>query len=168
MVFALGLSATVAPLTATVLDSVDEGHTGIASGINNGVARTAGLLAIAVLGAVISSQFASALDERVGPAEAQAPAVSRAKEKPLGSPASAGAGSEPVATAITDASVSAFHLGMGIAGGLMIAGGLLAGVGIRNPERHEAYAAPRAAPAGDCGHLVESEPSGLAGAAELA
>ena len=55
LVFGLGLSATVAPLTATVLDSVEERHVGIASGVNNGVARVAGLLAIAVLGAVISA-----------------------------------------------------------------------------------------------------------------
>ncbi len=57
LVFGLGLSATVAPLTATVLDSVEERHVGIASGINNGVSRVAGLLAIAVLGAVISARF---------------------------------------------------------------------------------------------------------------
>jgi MFS family permease len=45
----LGLSATVAPLTATALGSVDDRHAGIASGVNNAVARAAGLLAVAVL-----------------------------------------------------------------------------------------------------------------------
>jgi len=45
----LGLSLTVAPLTATALGSVDERHAGIASGVNNAVARAAGLLAVAVL-----------------------------------------------------------------------------------------------------------------------
>ncbi|HEX4359118.1 MAG TPA: DHA2 family efflux MFS transporter permease subunit [Pseudonocardia sp.] len=45
----LGLAATVAPLTATVLASADEHHAGIASGINNAVARSAGLLAVAVI-----------------------------------------------------------------------------------------------------------------------
>ncbi len=68
LVFGIGLSATVAPLTATVLDSVDEHHVGIASGVNNGVSRVAGLLAIAVLGAVISANFSSALDDELGPA----------------------------------------------------------------------------------------------------
>ena len=71
VVFGLGLSATVAPLTATVLDSVEERHVGIASGVNNGVSRVAGLLAIAVLGAVISAHFGAALDANLGDRAAQ-------------------------------------------------------------------------------------------------
>ena len=71
LVFGLGLSATVAPLTATVLDSVEERHVGIASGVNNGVSRVAGLLAIAVLGAVISAHFGAALDTKLGARAAQ-------------------------------------------------------------------------------------------------
>ena len=49
LLLGLGLSLTVAPLTATALGSVDERHAGIASGVNNAVARAAGLLAVAVL-----------------------------------------------------------------------------------------------------------------------
>jgi hypothetical protein len=49
LVFGLGLSATVAPVTATVLAAADPRHSGVASGVNNAVARAAQLLAVAVL-----------------------------------------------------------------------------------------------------------------------
>ena len=49
IVFGLGLTLVVAPVTATVLAAADERHSGIASGVNNAVARVAGLLAVAVL-----------------------------------------------------------------------------------------------------------------------
>jgi EmrB/QacA subfamily drug resistance transporter len=53
VVFGLGLSMTVAPLTATVLASADDRHAGIASGVNNATARAAGLLAVAGLPAAV-------------------------------------------------------------------------------------------------------------------
>ena len=54
VVFAAGLSMTVAPLTATVLADADESDAGIASGVNNAVARVAGLLGIAIVGALVA------------------------------------------------------------------------------------------------------------------
>ncbi len=55
LVFAVGLSLTVAPLTATVLADADESDAGIASAINNAVARVAGLVGVSVIGVVVAS-----------------------------------------------------------------------------------------------------------------
>jgi EmrB/QacA subfamily drug resistance transporter len=54
-VMALGLSGAVAPLTTAVLSSVDPRHTGSASGLNSAVARTGGLVATALVGAVLAA-----------------------------------------------------------------------------------------------------------------
>jgi EmrB/QacA subfamily drug resistance transporter len=59
VLLALGLSCAVAPLTTAVLGSVDARHTGSASGFNSAVARTGGLVATALLGAVLAAQGAS-------------------------------------------------------------------------------------------------------------
>ena len=59
LVFSLGLVATVAPLTATVLADADEHNAGIASGVNNAIARVAGLFCVAALGAVVSAVYVS-------------------------------------------------------------------------------------------------------------
>jgi EmrB/QacA subfamily drug resistance transporter len=168
LVFGLGLSATVAPLTATVLDSVEERHVGIASGVNNGISRVAGLFAIAVLGAVISASFGSSIDSNLGerPLSPKAGnAVAEAKEQPLGVPSNNGlppAEATRVRAAAADASTSAFHLGVLIAGLLMIAGGVFAGIGIENPKRRrEAVASRGSAAAGECGHSAECDSSEL-------
>jgi len=62
VVLGLAMAVTVAPLTTVVMNSVDRDRVGTASGINNAVARIAGVLAIAVLGIVMVKSFASRLD----------------------------------------------------------------------------------------------------------
>src|SRR5215831_17009895 len=92
LVFSLGLSLTVAPLTTTVLADARAGDAGVASGVNNAVARIAGLLAIAILGIL-----------------------------------AAGGGDHLTA--------HGFHLTMAAVSGLLICGGLIGAIGIRNPRR---------------------------------
>jgi EmrB/QacA subfamily drug resistance transporter len=175
IVFGLGLAATVAPLTATVLDSVEQRHMGIASGVNNGVSRVAGLLAIAVLGAVISASFDSKIDDQLGARPVSPPAasaVAEAKEQPLAVPSTSDLvppEAARVKAAAADASTSAFHLGVLLAGLLMIVGGIVAGIGIENPSRKlEAFPSRGSAAAGECGHgadadCFEPQPVPLAG-----
>jgi EmrB/QacA subfamily drug resistance transporter len=141
LLFSLGLSLTVAPLTATVLADADEHNAGIASGVNNAIARVAGLVAIAAVGAVVAAQFGSSLDEKLG-ATARVPGVAAAVEEAEKQPLAA-VSAEDVPLEVRDrvveagreASVTAFHVGVGIAATLVALGGVLGLIGIVNPRR---------------------------------
>jgi EmrB/QacA subfamily drug resistance transporter len=170
-VFGLGLAIVVAPLTAAVLASVDDDHSGVASGVNNAVSRVAGLLAIAALGTILSSQFAASIDEdlagqRLTPA-AQA-AVENAKDRPLARADASGAPPAQraaVEAASVQASVDALHTGLLASAIVSILGGIIAGIGIVNPKRLDAEHCPGGA---ICGapesvatvELPEREPAG--------
>jgi EmrB/QacA subfamily drug resistance transporter len=166
LVFGLGLSATVAPLTATALNSVAENRVGVASGINNAVSRVAGVLAIAIFGALIAGKFGSTVDSKVGGSNLSAQAdreISKAKDNPLQRPDTdrlPPAEAAEVDSATVAGAEDGFHLAMMTAGTLMIVGGVVAGIGLRNPPRETAYDPPRAAAAGECArspdHLDET------------
>ena len=113
---------------------------------------------------MISANFGAQLDDELGTAPLSAPAagaVSDAKEKPLAVPATdelTAAEAERVTSAAADASTSSFHLGIGIAGVLMIVGGIVAGIGIENPKRRvEAVPTRGTAAAGECGHSADCD-----------
>jgi EmrB/QacA subfamily drug resistance transporter len=141
LVFSLGLSITVAPLTAAILAGVDQREAGIGSAVNNAVARVAGLIATVAVGALVAAQFSSSLDHRLA-GEPLTPrghaAVAQAKQLTLGRPSVAGLPAHQAATitaASGQSSLHAFRVGIGVAGALVIIGGLVGAVGIRNPKR---------------------------------
>jgi EmrB/QacA subfamily drug resistance transporter len=141
VVFGVGLAMTVAPLTSTVLADADESNAGIASGVNNAIARVAALVAIAAVGAVVADSFGARLDDELG-ARANRPevaaAVEEAEKQPLAAVEVEGvpeAVAREVREAAEDASVGAFRVGIGISTALVALGGVLGLAGIRNPRR---------------------------------
>ncbi|HSS45296.1 MAG TPA: MFS transporter [Thermoanaerobaculia bacterium] len=145
-VLGLGMAMTVAPLTTAVLNAVNPGQAGAASGINNAVARVAGLLAIAALGIVASHVFDGALDRHLAQAGLSSVArkIPHAEREKLGA-ARAPAGlseaeTRQVQRAIAASLVASFRVSMGIAAALALlaaaTGALLAG------SRHASAGAP--------------------------
>jgi len=128
----LGMAVSVAPLTTVVMGSVDQDDVGTASGINNAVARVAGLLAIAVLGVTMLGAFSSHLNRRLAnvtlPADARATLQSNAirlgaLKPPEGlAPGTAAA----IGSAIAASFVSAFRLMMWICAALALASAAVA------------------------------------------
>jgi EmrB/QacA subfamily drug resistance transporter len=136
LLFGLGMSMVVAPLTATVLADADEEDAGIASGVNNAISRVAGLVAIAAVGAVVASQFASELDDRLGKLDARPPpgAVEQAKERPF----QPGTGGDPfIEEAARESSVEAFRLAAAGSALLMLLGGAVSGLAMSTTRRRE-------------------------------
>ncbi len=141
LIFSLGLSITVAPLTATVLADADEQNAGIASGVNNAIARVASLVAIAGVGAIVAAAFTSSIDSSLAGVPltpAARSAVEEAKRQTFAEADTSGLApreARAVASAVEDASVDAFRTGVGISAALVALGGLLGLAFIENPRR---------------------------------
>ena len=129
VVLGIGMAIMVPPLTTAVMSAAPQAQAGTASGINNAVARTASLLAIAVFGVIVSTTFTRVLDERLDAipdlteeirAEVEAQRVDLAATQP---PADA---DPATATAITEAIDAAFIAGFRL---VMVAGAVMSILG---------------------------------------
>jgi EmrB/QacA subfamily drug resistance transporter len=142
VVFGVGLATTVAPLTSAVLAGVDQRHAGIASAVNNAVARVAGLLAVAAVGAIVASGFGDTIDAHIGErrrTEAAQTFLARAKQRPLDTSVrdAPSAEREALAAVLEDASTHAMRAGLWAMAGLMFLGGAVSAVGITNARRRD-------------------------------
>lgn len=127
LVLGLGMAISVAPLTTVVMGAAATDRAGIASGINNAVARTAGLLAIAVMGIFVLLAFNHSLDAHLAALElppAARQALDAERIKLAGASLPAGLGDELSAAlerALADSFLSGYRLVMLMAAGLALA-----------------------------------------------
>jgi EmrB/QacA subfamily drug resistance transporter len=132
VVLALGMSITVAPLTTAVMGSVPSTYSGVASGVNNAVARTAGLLAIAVLGLAVQGTFNTTLDSKLAalhPPVAIRQTLERERTQLAGARVPAGVQGPlrgSLQRAIGESFVAGFRVAMLIGAGLAVAGAVSA------------------------------------------
>ena len=133
VVLAIGMGITVAPLTTTVMTAAGRTHAGVASGVNNAVARIGGLVAIAVLGVILSRSFESRVTPRLS-AMSLSPAARANVEREL--PKMAGmkldsisavspAERRQVGAAVDESFIGAYRSVMLLVGGLAAAAALV-------------------------------------------
>ena len=148
VVLGTGMAVSVAPLTTSVMNSATQNRVGIASGVNNAVARGAGLVAIAVLGIVMLHAFNRALDQRLGgwklpPAARESLQAQRSKLAAASIPEELDPiTKQMIGHAIAESFVHAFRLIMAIGATLAIVGGIIAFVLIGKPTRKDELAGP--------------------------
>jgi EmrB/QacA subfamily drug resistance transporter len=138
LIFGIGLTIMVAPLTTALMTSVPPQYSGLASAINNAISRVGPQLAGAVIFVAITGSFYSGLASRIHGIDPGSPEV-RTKIAPLNRPAS-GTTIDAVSPtrleeAARDASTDAYHLAMYVGAGLLLAGAVVNAAGIRNPPQ---------------------------------
>jgi len=144
IVLGLGMAVTVAPLTTVIMNSVSRNQVGTASGINNAVARVAGVVAIAVLGIVMVKVFSSQLNSSLAQLELPSAVLHQLRTgetKLAGLPVPSGldpATGVAVASSIKEAFVFGFRVVMVICSGLSLASTAVAWSMIRG-ERDNAH-----------------------------
>ena len=138
LVLGIGMGVTVAPLTTAVMGSAPQQHSGTASGINNAVARTAGVLAVAIVGALAISIFTTHLDARAGSLNLPAQSMTdlRAQASQLGAAQTPAGLSETQTTAAEQAIqlsfVDTFRLIAGIGAALAALSAIMAALLVEN------------------------------------
>jgi len=138
-VIGIGMALTVAPLTTTVMESIERDHAGVASGVNNAVSRVAGLLAIAVFGVVLSRTFQTRV--KPGLDQLRLPASERSaidRELPKMAGAQLTTESAAVHAVVDEAFVSAFRVVMWCCAGMAV-GAAACGAAIRDDRRRTAH-----------------------------
>src|SRR3990170_1180497 len=127
VVMGLGMSLVIAPLTTTAMNSVEGRHSGLASGVNNAVSRTASLLAVAVMGVLVFAAFSTALDSRLSDLNLsqETQAAMEEQKSSLGGarpPESVdGEAAAAIERAVDESFVTGFRVAMYIAAGLALA-----------------------------------------------
>ena len=134
VVLGLGMALVIAPLTTTAMNSVSGSHSGLASGVNNAVSRTAGLLAIPVLGIFVFLVFSGGLDDRVQSLDLSPQAQEQLEAEKVnlgGAEVPSGVSQETgvkIERAIHESFLAGFRLAMFIAAGLAVASSVAAAV----------------------------------------
>jgi EmrB/QacA subfamily drug resistance transporter len=141
VVLGFGMALVIAPLTTTALNSVSGRHSGLASGVNNAVSRTASLLAIPVLGIFVFVVFSTSLDAQAAALDLPQGAQQQLEAQKVNLGAARvpdGLGDETAAEvqrAIRDSFVAGFRVAMFVAAGLALASAVAAGIMIEGKGR---------------------------------
>ena len=137
MVLGFGMAISVAPLTTTVMNAVEQRSAGAASGINNAVSRLAGLLAIAVFGLLLAGVFRNALTEKLNHLNL-APSAQAHIEAQVSKLAAAETTDVRGKQAIREAFVEGYRIVLWVAAGLAVASAGAAAILITPRQRNEA------------------------------